>query len=70
MKTYTFKVVVEPDEDAVGNPAWHASKQKGFQHPELNPFYIDVLLFRDRICRTRAIRVSRRLRYRRVVCTG
>ena len=24
MKTYTFKVVVEPDEDAVGNPAWHA----------------------------------------------
>jgi predicted RNase H-like HicB family nuclease len=25
MKTYTFKVVVEPDEDAFGNPAWHAS---------------------------------------------
>jgi predicted RNase H-like HicB family nuclease len=24
MKTYTFKVVVEPDEDAQGNPAWHA----------------------------------------------
>ena len=24
MKTYTFKVVVEPDEDAMGNPAWHA----------------------------------------------
>jgi len=24
MKTYTFKVVVEPDEDADGNPAWHA----------------------------------------------
>jgi predicted RNase H-like HicB family nuclease len=24
MKTYTFKVVVESDEDAVGNPAWHA----------------------------------------------
>jgi predicted RNase H-like HicB family nuclease len=24
MKTYTFKVVVEPDEDAEGNPAWHA----------------------------------------------
>jgi predicted RNase H-like HicB family nuclease len=24
MKTYTFKVVVEPDEDALGNPAWHA----------------------------------------------
>ena len=24
MKTYSFKVVVEPDEDAVGNPAWHA----------------------------------------------
>ena len=24
MKTYTFKVVVEPDEDAAGNPAWHA----------------------------------------------
>ena len=24
MKTYTFKVVVEPDEDAHGNPAWHA----------------------------------------------
>src|SRR5437660_6557552 len=24
MKTYTFKVVVEPDEDAKGNPAWHA----------------------------------------------
>ena len=25
MKTYSFKVVVEPDEDAQGNPAWHAS---------------------------------------------
>jgi predicted RNase H-like HicB family nuclease len=25
MKTYTFTVVVEPDEDAPGNPAWHAS---------------------------------------------
>lgn len=24
MKTYTFKAVVEPDEDALGNPAWHA----------------------------------------------
>jgi predicted RNase H-like HicB family nuclease len=24
MKTYTFKVVVEPDEDDLGNPAWHA----------------------------------------------
>jgi predicted RNase H-like HicB family nuclease len=24
MKTYTFKVVVEPDEDANGNPAWFA----------------------------------------------
>lgn len=24
MKTYTFKVVVEPDEDALGNPAWYA----------------------------------------------
>jgi predicted RNase H-like HicB family nuclease len=24
MKTCTFKVVVEPDEDALGNPAWHA----------------------------------------------
>ncbi len=24
MKTYSFKVVVEPDEDATGNPAWHA----------------------------------------------
>ena len=24
MKTYTFKAVVEPDEDAQGNPAWHA----------------------------------------------
>jgi predicted RNase H-like HicB family nuclease len=24
MKTYSFKVVVEPDEDADGNPAWHA----------------------------------------------
>jgi predicted RNase H-like HicB family nuclease len=24
MKTYTFKVIVEPDEDAQGNPAWHA----------------------------------------------
>jgi len=23
MKTYSFKVVVEPDEDAPGNPAWH-----------------------------------------------
>ena len=24
VKTYSFKVVVEPDEDALGNPAWHA----------------------------------------------
>jgi predicted RNase H-like HicB family nuclease len=24
LKTYRFKVVVEPDEDALGNPAWHA----------------------------------------------
>lgn len=24
MKTYSFKVIVEPDEDAEGNPAWHA----------------------------------------------
>ena len=24
MKTYNFKVVLEPDEDADGNPAWHA----------------------------------------------
>lgn len=24
MKTYTFKVVVEPDKDAQGNPAWFA----------------------------------------------
>lgn len=24
MKTYSFKVLVEPDEDAQGNPAWHA----------------------------------------------
>lgn len=24
MKTYSFKVVMEPDEDALGNPAWHA----------------------------------------------
>jgi predicted RNase H-like HicB family nuclease len=24
MKTYSFKVVLEPDEDAQGNPAWHA----------------------------------------------
>ncbi len=24
MKTYRFKVVVGPDEDAAGNPAWHA----------------------------------------------
>jgi predicted RNase H-like HicB family nuclease len=24
MKTYSFKVVVEPDEDAQGNAAWHA----------------------------------------------
>ena len=24
MKTYSFKVVVEPDEDAQGDPAWHA----------------------------------------------
>jgi len=24
MKTYSFKVVVEPDEDAEGHPAWHA----------------------------------------------
>jgi predicted RNase H-like HicB family nuclease len=23
MKTYSFKVIVEPDEDALGNPAWH-----------------------------------------------
>ena len=23
-KTYIFKVVLEPDEDAEGNPAWHA----------------------------------------------
>jgi len=23
MKTYSFKVVIEPDEDAQGNPAWH-----------------------------------------------
>jgi predicted RNase H-like HicB family nuclease len=25
LKTYSFKVVVEPDVDAEGNPAWHAS---------------------------------------------
>jgi predicted RNase H-like HicB family nuclease len=24
MKTYSFKVAVEPDMDASGNPAWHA----------------------------------------------
>lgn len=24
MKIYSFKVVVEPDEDATGNPAWYA----------------------------------------------
>ena len=24
MKTYSFKVIVEPDEDAEGNPAWYA----------------------------------------------
>jgi predicted RNase H-like HicB family nuclease len=24
MKTYSFKVVLEPDEDAQGNPAWFA----------------------------------------------
>ncbi len=24
MKTYRFKVVLETDEDAQGNPAWHA----------------------------------------------
>ena len=24
MKTYSFKVVIEPDEDAQGNLAWHA----------------------------------------------
>ena len=24
MKTYSFKVVLEPDEDAEGNPAWFA----------------------------------------------
>ncbi|MSV34602.1 MAG: type II toxin-antitoxin system HicB family antitoxin [Bryobacterales bacterium] len=24
MKTYSFKVVVEPDEDSQGNAAWHA----------------------------------------------
>ena len=24
MKTYSFKVVIEPDEDSHGNPAWHA----------------------------------------------
>lgn len=24
MKTYSFKVVIELDEDAEGNPAWHA----------------------------------------------
>ena len=24
MTTYTFKVIVEPDEDADGNAAWHA----------------------------------------------
>jgi predicted RNase H-like HicB family nuclease len=25
MKTYSFKVVLKPDEDASGNPAWFAS---------------------------------------------
>ncbi len=25
MKTYIFKIVVEPDEDAQGNPAWFAT---------------------------------------------
>jgi predicted RNase H-like HicB family nuclease len=25
MKTYSFKVVLEPDEDAAGHPAWFAS---------------------------------------------
>jgi predicted RNase H-like HicB family nuclease len=24
MRTYSFKVVLEPDEDAQGHPAWHA----------------------------------------------
>ncbi len=24
MKTYSFKVVVEPDQDGAGNPAWYA----------------------------------------------
>jgi predicted RNase H-like HicB family nuclease len=24
MRTYSFKVVLEPDEDAKGNPAWYA----------------------------------------------
>jgi len=24
MKTYSFKVIVEPDEDVHGDPAWHA----------------------------------------------
>jgi predicted RNase H-like HicB family nuclease len=24
MKTYSFKLLIEPDEDALGNPAWHA----------------------------------------------
>ena len=24
MKTYSFKVVVEPDEDTAGNPVWFA----------------------------------------------
>ncbi len=24
MKTYSFKVIIEPDEDARGNPAWRA----------------------------------------------
>jgi hypothetical protein len=24
MKTYSFNVVIEPDEDAERNPAWHA----------------------------------------------
>lgn len=24
MKTYSFKVILEPDEDAQGNPAWYA----------------------------------------------
>lgn len=24
MRTYSFKVILEPDEDVEGNPAWHA----------------------------------------------